>query len=196
MNKQSIKDLLIFWLGLIACILVIGYYMVVKVSADIETVKSDMSVIQDFREQIEDLKKEIKILKNEQKPETSAEPENVELEDISISRGTERAEPIKMRVTAYDLSYQSCKKNPDHPEYGITASGVKVKEHHTIAAGPELSFGTKVFIPALADKPNGGIFTVEDRGSAIQENCLDIYMPSNKECMDFGVRELEVYILD
>jgi 3D (Asp-Asp-Asp) domain-containing protein len=196
MNKQAMKDILIFWLGLIGCILVIGYYMVVKVSADIEAVKSDIAVIQDLQQQVEDLKEEIKSLEDAQKHNTAVKFEKVESESIDISRGNEKAEPLQMRVTAYDLSYQSCKKNPDHPEYGITASGVKVKEHHTIAAGPELPFGTKVFIPALADKPNGGVFTVEDRGSAIKENCLDIYMPSNKECMDFGVKELEVYILN
>lgn len=118
------------------------------------------------------------------------------IENQSISRGSVRNEPIIMRVTAYDLSYASCKKYPDHPEYGITASGVKVQEWYTCAAGPELPFGTRVFIPAFKDKPNGGIYTVEDRGKAITENCLDIFMPSNKDCMTFGVQYLEVFILD
>ena len=122
-------------------------------------------------------------------PEIITEPE-------TVSRGSTRAEPIIMRVTAYDLSYASCKKYPDHPEYGITASGVKVKEHHSIAAGPELPFGTKIFIPYFQDKPNKGIFTVQDRGSAIKENCLDVYMESNDDCNDFGLQYLEVYVLD
>lgn len=104
--------------------------------------------------------------------------------------------PITMRVTAYDLSYESCKKYPDHPEYGITASGNKVVPWFTVAAGPELAFGTKLFIPYFKDKPNGGIFVVQDRGSAIKENCLDIYMESHEECMAFGVKYLDVYILD
>lgn len=124
-------------------------------------------------------------------PESITEPE-------TVSRGSMRAEPIIMRVTTYDLSYASCKKYPDHPEYGITASGVKVKEHHSIAAGPELPFGTKVFIPALNNGPNEGIYTVEDRGSAITENCIDIFFGESKykECMEFGVQYLEVYVLD
>lgn len=111
-----------------------------------------------------------------------------------ISRGTGKIEPVIMRVTAYDLSFASCKKKPDHPEYGITASGEKVQAWHTIAAGPELPFGTKVFIPFFRDKPNKGIFTVEDRGSAIKENCIDVYMESNEDCKNFGLRYLEVYI--
>lgn len=124
------------------------------------------------------------------------EPEIIE-EPEPVSRGSTRAEPVTMRITAYDLSYASCKKHPDHPEYGIGASGLKVKEYHSIAAGPELPFGTKVYIPALKDTPNSGIYTVEDRGSAIKENCLDIFLGESKytECMDFGVQYLEVYIL-
>ena len=49
-----------------------------------------------------------------------------------------------MEVTAYELSYQSCQKHPDHPLYGITASGKYAEAWNTIAAGPELPFGAKV----------------------------------------------------
>lgn len=121
-------------------------------------------------------------------------------EDSKVSRGTERnlGTPVLMRVTCYDLSYESCKKNPDHPEYGIGASGIKVTENHSVAAGPEIPFGTKVFIPAFKDKPNGGIYTVEDRGKAIKENCLDIFLGESKhdECVEFGVQYLDVFVLD
>lgn len=125
------------------------------------------------------------------------EPEIIE-EPEPVSRGSTRAEPVTMRITAYDLSYASCKKHPDHPEYGITASGVRVKEWYTIAAGPEIPFNTKIFIPYFQDQPNKGIFVVQDRGSAITENCLDVYLGESKydECMDFGIQYLEVYLLD
>ena len=89
-------------------------------------------------------------------------------------------------------------KNKNHPEYGIGASGIKVTENHSIAAGPEIPFGTKVFIPALKDMQSGGIYTVEDRGSAITENCLDIFLGESKhdECVEFGVQYLDVFVLD
>ena len=132
----------------------------------------------------EDLPTEIELIETEPEQE--------------VSRGTERDKPTTMRVTAYDLSYASCKKYPNHPEYGIGASGKRVEEYHSIAAGPELPFGTKVFIPAFQDKPNRGIYTVEDRGSAITENCLDIFLGESKrdECMEFGVQYLDVFVLD
>jgi 3D (Asp-Asp-Asp) domain-containing protein len=110
------------------------------------------------------------------------------------SRG-EYTQRTIMRVTAYDLSYESCEKYPSHPEYGITASGVKVKEWHTIAAGSNLPFGTRVYIPYFKDKLNGGIFVVEDRGGAIKNGRIDVYMESNKDCLEFGVQDLEVFIL-
>lgn len=194
MNKQARMDMLVLLLGLIGCILVIGYGMVINVAADIENVKNDMTVISDLESQVTQLKDEIKRIEENQPQPTAEIAEIVQPEDIS--RGGERSEPVTMRVTAYDLSYASCRKYPDHPEYGFTASGAKVKEWYTIAAGPELPFGTRVFIPYFADKPNEGIFVVQDRGSAIKENCLDVYMSNNDECMDFGVRELDVYILD
>ena len=41
------------------------------------------------------------------------------------------------------------------------------KEGVTVAAHPDFKFGTKVYIPALKDKFGDGIFTVQDRGSAV-----------------------------
>lgn len=195
MSKQARADILVFWLGVIGCILVIGYCMVIKVAAEIDNVRNELEVISELKSQITQLKKDVERIEEREQPQLNEDVEMIEQPE-DISRGFERLEPVKMRVTAYDLSYSSCRKYPDHPEYGITASGTRVKEWHTIAAGPELPFGTQVFIPYFEDKPNKGIFVVEDRGSAIKANCLDIYMPNNEDCMNFGVRELDVYILN
>jgi 3D (Asp-Asp-Asp) domain-containing protein len=107
-----------------------------------------------------------------------------------VSRGETS---VKMNVTAYNESYECCGKKKDDPLYGITASGQKVKEWYTVAAGSELMFGTKIYIPYFQDKPNNGIFTVTDRGVA--RGCIDVYMPAYEDCVDFGRRKLEVYVL-
>jgi len=112
------------------------------------------------------------------------------------SRGSVDRVMRVMRVTAYDLSYDSCGKYPSHPEYGITASGKEVKQWHTVAVGKNMKFGTRIYIPYFRDEPNGGIFVVEDRGGAIGNDCIDIYMSSHSDCMRFGVRYLDVYILE
>jgi len=111
-------------------------------------------------------------------------------------RGGERGTKRIMEVTAYDLSYKSCGKLPNHPEYGITASGERVKEWYTVAAGPELPFGTQIFIPYFAEMPNNGVFTVQDRGGSIKDGCIDVFIADNTACMEFGRRELEVWILE
>lgn len=140
--------------------------------------------IEPLEQEIQELKLEIEFLKAEIKQNT---------ETLS-NRSGERSRIMK--VTAYDLSYVSCKKYPDHPEYGETASGYMVQEWHTVAAGSELEFGTRLYIPYFKDKPNKGIFTVEDRGSAIKNGCIDIYMPDSEDCKKFGVRYLEAYVID
>lgn len=112
-----------------------------------------------------------------------------------LDRSGERTTKQSMTVTAYDLSYASCGKLPNHPQYGITACGKKVIEWYTVAAGPAIPFGTKVFIPYFRDKPNGGWFVVQDRGGKIKDNCIDVYVSSNTACMEFGRRQLDVWIL-
>jgi len=101
----------------------------------------------------------------------------------------------RTRVTAYSLAYKDCGKHPWHPEYGVTASGNTVADNYTIAAGPSVPFGTKVFIPSLGAWDNGGIFTVEDRGGAIRDGCIDIFIRATNKSDAFGLQYLDTYIL-
>lgn len=116
-------------------------------------------------------------------------------QELATSRGIVEARRKSMCVTAYTLRLSECGKTPDHPEYGITASGEQVQEWYTIAAPPSIPFGTKIYIPYFKDKPNGGIFVVKDRGAAIKEGRLDIYMEDLQEALAFGKRQLNITIL-
>ena len=40
---------------------------------------------------------------------------------------------------------------------------------------------------------NGHIYTVEDRGGAIQGNRIDIYFNTHEEALQWGVKYLEVF---
>lgn len=71
-----------------------------------------------------------------------------------------------------------------------TASGIMPQANHTIAAWSGLPFGTKVYIPAL-----NTTFTVEDRGGAVTQGIIDIYMDSYEECIQFGRQNLEAYVV-
>ena len=86
-------------------------------------------------------------------------------------------------VSAYTATDDQCGKSD-----GITASGTHVKQGRTIASPSWIPFGTKVII-------NGRSYVAEDRGSAIQGNCIDIYMNSREAAMEFGRKELEVTVV-
>ncbi|BAC12903.1 hypothetical conserved protein [Oceanobacillus iheyensis HTE831] len=93
----------------------------------------------------------------------------------------------KFTVTAYTAGHESTGKEPGDPAYGITASGTEVQEGQTIACPESMSFGTKVYIPYFDNT-----FTCEDRGSAVTEGDLDVYMSDVDEAIEFGVKELQV----
>lgn len=75
-----------------------------------------------------------------------------------------------------------------------TASGAWPSSGYTVAAGPSIPLGTVVYIPYFANYANGGWFVVEDRGGAITDGHIDVYMDTTAECINFGRRNLEVYV--
>lgn len=92
-------------------------------------------------------------------------------------------------TSAYDACVKCCGKTN-----GITASGAKASAWYTVAAGSGYPMGTVIYIPALKDKPNGGWFIVQDRGGAISNSKLDIYMNTHEQALQFGRKTLECYV--
>ena len=121
---------------------------------------------------------------------------NTQLVAISaaIANSVAGKEPkvVNMNVSAYTAS--TCGKSPSDPGYGITSSGVAATAWRTIAAGKGYPIGTVIYIPYFASSPNGGWFVVQDRGGAISNTRLDIYMDTYQECINFGRRNLECYV--
>lgn len=139
-------------------------------------------------------KDDIEIFREELSSEIIKEPVNkivqIQTRSTITSRGSySRTTGISgqsgvYKVTAYCACMKCCGKTN-----GITASGVKATANHTIAAPRTFAFGTKVVI-------NGVTYTVEDRGGAIQGNRIDIYMNSHSEALKWGVRYVEVEVLN
>lgn len=96
-------------------------------------------------------------------------------------------------ATGYTAGYESTGKTPDHPEYGITYSGVEVKRdlYSTIAADIDVfPLGTILYIPDY------GYGIVADIGSAIKGNKIDLYYPTVEDVYaKWGKKEVEVYII-
>ena len=110
---------------------------------------------------------------------------------------------VEAVVTAYTSGYESTGKRPNHPAYGITKSGERVRTWRTIAMDSSVPFGTMVYIPFFKDETNNGWFVVEDRGSAIRLNRrprgihkVDVYMDDLGHARKFGRQTLDIYIID
>jgi len=110
-------------------------------------------------------------------------------ENLAASTNGVAPEVRTMNCSAYCACAICCGKTN-----GVTSSGAIAQANHTLAAGPGLPIGTVVYIPALAGQPNGGWFRVEDRGGAISNNRLDVFMDSHASALQFGRRNLECYI--
>lgn len=101
-----------------------------------------------------------------------------------------------VEATAYDLSYASCGKYPDHPEYGITYSGTRARPG-AIAVDPKIiPLGTKLYVQSLDYTDDYGFSSAEDTGSAIKGYRVDLFIESNYDALRYGRRNVRVYILD
>lgn len=88
------------------------------------------------------------------------------------------------KITAYCPCSKCCGKTT-----GRTASGTKATAGRTVAASSKFAFGTKLNI-------GGHIYTVEDRGGAINGNKIDIFVNSHSEALQWGVRYLPVSVVN
>jgi 3D (Asp-Asp-Asp) domain-containing protein len=117
--------------------------------------------------------------------ETPIIEEKVEEKEVVVEVETEpiKYKTISVMATAYCPCSKCCGKTD-----GITATGIKAKEGRTIAADPKIfPYGTKILI-------DGNVYTVEDCGSAIKNNKVDIFFESHEKALNFGVQYLTAYV--
>ncbi len=99
-------------------------------------------------------------------------------------------------ATAYDLSYESCGKNPGDRGYGITASGMKAGYGVIAVDRNVIPLGTKLYIEAVDGSWVYGNAVAGDTGGAIKGNRIDLFFNTRQECINFGRRTARVYILE
>ncbi|NWL88343.1 murein transglycosylase [Paenibacillus sp. 79R4] len=106
-----------------------------------------------------------------------------------------KVKTVKVMATGYTAGYESTGKKPNHPEYGITYSGVKVRRDKntvsTIAADLKVfPLGTILYIPGY------GYGVVADKGSAIKGKKIDLYFKTTKQVYkEWGKKEVEVQVI-
>lgn len=91
----------------------------------------------------------------------------------------------KMRVTA--SAYTSSIKEGG----SLTYLGTKCRDG-VIAVDPKvIPLHSKVYIPSL-----NKVFIAEDVGSSIKNNKIDIWMNSYQKAMQWGLKQIDIYILE
>jgi 3D (Asp-Asp-Asp) domain-containing protein len=102
---------------------------------------------------------------------------------VETSRGARRfSNVLYMEATAYLPS--------DGGGSGITASGAPAR-YGVVSVDPDvIPLGTRLFIPGY------GMAVAADTGGAIVGERIDLCMDDYTDAMDFGRREVKVYILD
>ncbi|KGN02284.1 hypothetical protein Z969_05810 [Clostridium novyi A str. 4570] len=114
-----------------------------------------------------------------------------------LSRGgsINHSKVYRMRATAYTESYNDTGKRPGDSDFGITASGTRVRRnangYSTVAVDPRvIPLGTKLYIEGY------GYAIAEDTGGAIKGNKIDLYFNSDSQVSNWGVRYVNVYIVN
>ena len=106
---------------------------------------------------------------------TKREPKNINVTNRKQIKGL----PMRVGATAY------CGDT-------ITSTGVTPVEGITIAVDPNvIPYGTRVYIPEF-----NKVFIAQDCGSAIKGNRIDIFMNSYSQAMEWGYKDITIYILD
>ncbi|AEB77081.1 conserved hypothetical protein [Clostridium botulinum BKT015925] len=118
-------------------------------------------------------------------------------QSVRLSRGSSinHSKRLRMRSTAYTASYSDTGKGPGDSGFGITASGTRVKRnvggYSTVAVDPNvIPLGTKLYIEGY------GYAIAEDTGGAIKGNKIDLYFNSDSQVSNWGVRYVDVYIVN
>ncbi|MCD8089744.1 MAG: G5 domain-containing protein [Clostridiales bacterium] len=117
------------------------------------------------------------------------EPEEEEEETTAaFSMGTV-VRQLVMNASAYSADYACTGKTPGMAGYGITASGMKA-QYGVVAVDPRvIPLGTRLYVEGY------GYCIAADTGSAIKGNKIDLCFNSYSEAVNYGRRNVTVYIL-
>lgn len=98
---------------------------------------------------------------------------------------------INVKAVAYNLEGMTNRK-PGDKYYGMTANGSKVRAGIIAVDRKVIPVGTKVYVEIL-NGPDYGYAIAADVG--VSGNTIDLYLNSERECINFGRRNAKVYIL-
>ncbi|WHH57056.1 ubiquitin-like domain-containing protein [Petroclostridium sp. X23] len=103
---------------------------------------------------------------------------------------------VNMRATAYDLSYESCGKNPGDKYYGITYTGMKAR-YGVVAVDPKvIPLYSRLYIEAADGSWVYGHAVAGDIGGGVKGNIIDLFYDDHDFVKNFGIKKVKVYMLE
>ena len=95
----------------------------------------------------------------------------------------------RFNLTYYDLSFESCNKYQNNPDYGHTYSGAIARENVTCAVDKNIiKLGSYVYINGI------GCRVAQDTGSKVKGNHIDIFV-NNFSYDKYKISQAEVYLI-
>ncbi len=101
---------------------------------------------------------------------------------------TGRVNAEVFKATAYCSCERCCDKDPSDKWYGITATGKRARWGTVAVDKRVITLGSTLRIEGFPDT----IFRAEDVGGAIKGNHIDVWFPSHREALKFGVQNIVV----
>lgn len=129
----------------------------------------------------------------EELAQPASAPEDTEADQVESEQSDEQSQKqqseektLSMTATAYTAECDGCT--------GITATGLNLNEDRdmkVIAVDPSvIPLGTRVYVEGYGEAVAG------DVGGAIKGNKIDIHVPTKEDALSWGVREVDVTILE
>lgn len=96
------------------------------------------------------------------------------------------------RITVKATAYSNDKYSINVPRWrdGMTATNKRAQRGYVAADWTLFPPGTRFYIPGYGEA------VVEDRGSAVKGYHLDLFVDSREEALKWGVKKLDVYVLE
>ena len=128
---------------------------------------------------------EVKEVKKEEDPKIIEEPVKEE-----TTKEVEQVKETSESSEVSNLGTHMVVESTSYCQGSVTATGTQAR-WGVIAVDPNvIPFGTKVYIPQF-DK----VFIAEDTGGAIKGNKIDIFMENSDDAINWGRRNIDIYIL-
>lgn len=180
-NSVTVSDLK-EWNNLETDLIIIGEKLTIKVDEAKSEANQTEEEVQQENNNEETPEASEPVVETQADASDASEEETADSEESSEQSG----ETISMTATAYTAECDGCS--------GVTATGIDLLENRNmkvIAVDPSvIPLGTRVHVEGYGEA------IAADTGGAIKGNKIDIHVPTKDEANDWGVRTVDVTILD